>query len=779
MEHDEGEAEAPGPAGLFPIEEAASGGRTAGGVLLAERDPVARVAIDTRVPHLDRLFDYHVPAELDETAQPGTRVRIAFHHRETVAWLVERVPSSDSSVPLQPLRGVVSPVRALTPETWALVRAVAARSAGLDSDVLRLAVPPRAAGAEKRYLARQADAEEQPRPTWTADGAVAEDEGGGDAASPTEAEDASGAGSGDSAAAEGHRPAETSADAAGAGTTGEPDAGADPSAGEGGSQPEILSGTDPAPADEAPRSDWEQYLGGPEFLAALSDAENPAVRRVAAFAPSGGRDWADLTARACAATLASGRRALVVVADNGRLDRLEAALGRLVDAERIARLSNDAGLSTRYAQFLRALSGEAWVVIGTRSAAFAPLPDLGLVACFDDGDSNLIERQAPYSHARDVLLLRAQQQGCSALFGGYAVSPEAQRLVQTGWALPLALPRPELRRASPHIVATSDSFERTRDPLAALARIPQTAHRIAREALASGPVLVQVARTGYAPSLACQRCRASARCPHCHGPLRLEKDSRAQATCRWCHRGVADWRGPECGSDRWRLTTVGALRTAEELGRAFPQVPVVNSSAESVRSEVGSAPSLVVAPPGAEPRAAGGYQAALLLDGDRMLARDSLRAGEDVLRRWMNACALVKPREEGGRVVCTAEESGPLAALIRWDPAGFSARELAERHELGLPPAVRIAAITGPRAAVEAFLVALDAPAIAPPPALRVLDAVPLSDDDAEDEYRALLFMSYAAAPAVTRALRGIRAGFSAHRRYGPVQVRCDGIDLL
>ncbi|WP_129657934.1 primosomal protein N' [Rothia halotolerans] len=794
-----GEAEAPGPAGLFPIEEAAPGGRTSGGVVLAERDPVARVAIDTRVPHLDRLFDYHVPAELDEEAQPGTRVRIAFHHRETVAWLVERVPSSDSSVPLQPLRGVLSPVRALTPETWALVRAVAARSAGLDSDVLRLAVPPRAAGAEKRHLARAADAEEQPRPAWTA----AEGEGGEDAVLPAEADPASGAGAGESAAAEGHRPADASEENEGAAAVegaeadeGSPAGGASggtedsvsagtsdsvgsPAADEGASAVEHASVPDHAPAEEASGSGWEPYLGGPEFLAALSDAEHPAVRRVAAFAPSGGRDWAELTARACAATLTSGRRALVVVADNGRLDRLEAALGRLVDAERIARLSNDAGLSTRYAQFLRALSGEAWVVIGTRSAAFAPVPDLGLVACFDDGDSNLIERQAPYSHARDVLLLRAQQQGCSALFGGYAVSPEAQRLVQTGWALPLALPRPELRLASPHIVATSDSFERTRDPLAALARIPQTAHRVAREALASGPVLVQVARTGYAPSLACQRCRASARCPHCHGPLRLEKDSRAQATCRWCHRGVAEWRCPECGSDRWRLTTVGALRTAEELGRAFPQVPVVNSSAESVRSEVGSAPSLVVATPGAEPRAAGGYQAALLLDGDRMLARDSLRAGEDVLRRWMNACALVKPREEGGRVVCTAEESGPLAALVRWDPAGFSARELAERHELGLPPAVRIAAITGPRAAVEAFLVALDAPAVAPPPALRVLDAVPLSDDDAEDEYRALLFMSYAAAPAVTRALRGIRAGFSAHRRYGPVQIRCDGIDLL
>lgn len=820
MDHEEASTELPGMAGLFPAEDAApSGVVSAGGIELAERDPVARIAIDTRVPHLDRLFDYAVPAELDADAQPGTRVRIAFHHRETVAWLVERVPTSRTTVPLQPLRGVVSTVRALTPETWELVRAVAARSAGLDSDVLRLAVPPRAAGAEKQYLARREDLADQPVPRWTGRGDAGAERGdagteaagtgvagasesgsdavaprpreaGSDAVAPspretrTTVEIGASAPSGESAAVEGFTPAgddgsdaDADADADG---NGDSDAHGDPAArvstdGDPAAQPPA----EPAAPTTSDAGGWSLYEGGAEFLEALADPGAPPARRVAAFAPSGERDWAELTARACAAVLASGRRALVVVADNTRLDRLESALGGVVDAERVARLSNDAGLSTRYSEFLRALSGEAWVVIGTRSAAFAPVADLGLVACFDDGDANLIERQAPYCHARDVLLLRAQQRSCSALFGGYAVSPEAQRLVQTGWARGLAPVRPDLRWASPHLRATSDSFERTRDPLAALARIPQTAHRVAKEALEHGPVLVQVARTGYAPSLACQRCRASARCPHCHGPLRLEKDSRSHATCRWCHRGVGDWRCPECGGDRWRLTTVGALRTAEELGRAFPQVPVINSSAENVRSEVGRAPSLVVATPGAEPRALGGYQAALLLDGDRMLARDSLRAAEDVLRRWMNAAALVKRRDEGGQVVCTAEESAPLAALVRWDPAGFSARELAERHELGLPPAVRIAAITGPRTAVEAFVQALDAPSIAPAPALRVLDAVPLSDDDADDEYRAIVFMSYAVAPAVTRALRGIRAAFSAHRRHGPVQVRCDGLDLL
>ncbi|MBE8528073.1 hypothetical protein ILP97_63280, partial [Amycolatopsis sp. H6(2020)] len=118
----------------------------------AAHRPVARVAIDTRVPHLDRLFDYEVPAELEEQAQPGVRVRVSFHGRVQVAWLVERVETSAAETSLRRILEVVSPLRLLTEQTWELVRAVAARMAGLDADVLRLAVPPRAARTEQAFL---------------------------------------------------------------------------------------------------------------------------------------------------------------------------------------------------------------------------------------------------------------------------------------------------------------------------------------------------------------------------------------------------------------------------------------------------------------------------------------------------------------------------------------------------------------------------------------------------------------------------------------------------
>ena len=181
--------------------------------------------------------------------------------------------------------------------------------------------------------------------------------------------------------------------------------------------------------------------------------------------------------------------------------------------------------------------------------------------------------------------------------------------------------------------------------------------------------------------------------------------------CGWCGQDEEAWHCPECGSFRLRAQVVGARRTAEELGRAFPAVPVRTSGREHVLDTVPGAPSLVVSTPGAEPVAEGGYAAALLLDGWAMLGRPDLRAGEDALRRWIGAAALVRPQGAGGTVVVVAEPTlRPVQALVRWDPVGHAVRELAERAELGFPPVSRMAAVAGPAEAVGEFLGAVDMP---------------------------------------------------------------------
>jgi primosomal protein N' (replication factor Y) len=188
----------------------------------------------------------------------------------------------------------------------------------------------------------------------------------------------------------------------------------------------------------------------------------------------------------------------------------------------------------------------------------------------------------------------------------------------------------------------------------------------------------------------------------------------------------------------------------------------------------------VIATPGAEPRAAGGYAAAILLDGWSLLARPSLRAGEEALRRWMNAAALVRPGTAGGKVILMAEPDLPPAqALIRWDPATHADRELAERAELGFPPAVRMAALSGADDDLRELLSAVTLPArtdvLGPVPAGRT-DHVPAHADAA---VRYLIRVPSTEGTALAVALRSGLAGRSAAKSQGQVRLQLDPGELI
>jgi primosomal protein N' (replication factor Y) (superfamily II helicase) len=455
----------------------------------------------------------------------------------------------------------------------------------------------------------------------------------------------------------------------------------------------------PAPVDP---SCWDAYGRGGQFLTAL--AESRAARAVWQALP--GEPWADRFAEAAAQTIRTGRAALAIVPDQRDLDALWRASTALIDENSVVALSAGLGPAARYRRWLAALRGRARLVIGTRSAVFAPLSDLGLVMVWADTDDTLAEPRAPYPHAREVAMLRAHQARCAALIGGYARTAEAHALVRSGWAHDIVAARPVVRARTPRVVALDDTgYADERDPGARTARIPSIALRAARSSLEAGaPVLVQVPRRGYIPSLACGRCRTIARCRHCTGPLSL-RERGPGAVCRWCARAEPTLRCTRCGSDAVRAVVVGARRTAEELGRAFVGTPVITSAGDAIVPEVADRPALVVATPGAEPRAPGGYGAALLLDTWALLGRQDLRAGEDALWRWMTAAALVRARGDGGVVTVVADSAIPtVQSLIRWDPVGHAEAELTARAEVGLPPSVHMAAIDGAAEAVAALL---------------------------------------------------------------------------
>jgi primosomal protein N' (replication factor Y) len=474
---------------------------------------------------------------------------------------------------------------------------------------------------------------------------------------------------------------------------------------------------EPLPPPGAPEAgSWDRYERGAGFLQSLASGGAP--RAVWNALP--GPEWSDELARAVAATLASGRGALVVLPDGRAVARVDAALTGLLGEGRHAVLTAEAGPEKRYREWLAVRRGSVRAVIGTRAAMFAPVQNLGLVAIWDDGDDSHSEQHAPQPHAREVLLLRAALDKCAFLLGSWSCTVEAAQLVESGWARPLVAVREQVRGAAP-LVRTVGDGDLARDEAARAARLPTLAWQAVREGLRHGPVLVQVPRRGYVPRMACANCRAPARCRHCSGPLQAQ-ESGADLRCGWCGRAEAAWHCPECGAHRLRAQVVGARRTAEELGRAFPAVAVRTSGREQVLDTVPGAPALVVSTPGAEPVAEGGYAAALLLDGWAMLGRPDLRAGEDALRRWMAAAALVRPQSAGGTVVVVAEPTlRPVQALVRWDPVGHAVRELAERAELGFPPVSRMAAVSGPGEAVTDFLRTVQLPGDA-----EVLGPVPL-----------------------------------------------------
>jgi primosomal protein N' (replication factor Y) (superfamily II helicase) len=692
---------------------------------VAEIDPVALVLVDVGLPHLDRPFEYLVPTSMADLAVPGARVKVRFAGQDVDGYILARTAKADHEGTLAPLRRAVAPEAVLTPEILALCREIASRYAGTLGDVVRLAVPPRHATAEKSL--------------------------------PKDV----------------------------------------PSA-------ETLNGPEPGIPVPEP-GPWLSYPAGTSFLRHIAAGDAPAASWLALPGQQGDADWPAAVAVAAGTSLSAGRGALIVVPDHRDVDRVDAALTSLLGAGQHVRLTAGQGPQARYTAWLKVLRGHVRCVVGTRAAVFAPVHDLGLVAWWDDGDDVLVEQRAPYPHVREVLRARARLEGAALLTGGFTRTTSVQQWVEAGEVRSVSADIATRRLTAPRVLVAGEGTDAERDGAAAHAHLPSVAWRAAKKALEHGPVLIQVPRRGYLPSLSCQTCREPARCARCHGPLALNAVG-GTPTCRWCAAVASEFECSGCGDVALRSSVVGARRTAEELGRAFPGVPVHTSGAGEVLASVSGKPGLVIATPGAEPVAENGYAATLLLDAWASMDRPTLNASEEALRRWLAAAALTRGESQGGvAVLCGAPTHTTLPlveALVRWDPEWFVARELAERVQLSLPPAVRMAQLVGSRVAVQRAVevagLADSVERLGPLPWVPVGPAAAArgaagaagvgaagaagafgADDGAPPTIQLLLRASLDEGPALTAALRAMKAIRSARKEPEPVSVRVDPVDGL
>ncbi|WP_342384278.1 primosomal protein N' family DNA-binding protein [Agrococcus sp. KRD186] len=565
----------------------------------------ARVVVDSRLPQLDRLFEYRVPPGMTGV-EPGVRVRVPLRgDRMTAGWVVETTDARAWEGEVADVEKVISPVPVLQPEVWALARAVADRAAGGAADVLRVAIPGRQARVEKQWLARERD----PLPAL----------------------------------------------------------------------PEVAEGDAVLPGlVEARRRVAIECAGGVAEVADASDADD-------------GTAWVGRWAVALAAiarqAVERGEQAIIVVPDHRDQRQLRIALTAAIGAERVVELDARQKNPERYRGFLRCLDGDPVAIIGPRSAVYAPAANLGLLAIWEDGDPLLSEPLAPWVHARDAALVRQSQSGCALVLAGHARSSDAERLVELDFL--------EHERLGAHRVRVLPSAL-TDDGR----RVPAAAFRAAKESVATRPVLVQVARPGHAPGLRCGDCGARARCTSCAGPL-TRRTRGAVPACRLCGRLAAAWHCQSCQGTTLTEVGRGSTRIAEELGRAFPGVPVMVADGEHERLTVDAKPRLVVATRGAEPIADGGYGAVLLLDGDTLLAREGLRVAEEAVRQWATARALAA---DGATIVLTGAGGATVTAITGDTTVPFAKAELAERRSLRFPPAVRTASVVGhPDAVAEAI----------------------------------------------------------------------------
>lgn len=674
---------------------------------LAADNPVARVLPLLDVPHLDRGFDYSVPVELAEDAQPGTRVRVTFHGRQVDGYLLERRTDSEYPGELTPLRKVISPHRVLTGSFRELVEWTARRYAGTVADVIRLAIPPRVSRIDKEDL-------------------------------PT---------------------------------------------------PRAVDSTTSINRElglpkESQRA-WARYRWGTSMVGALPSQR---VRAAWQLLPD-----EDLAARVCdliRIARRAGGAVLVLVPDQYDLDPLLTHVRDTLGSDGIVGLSAASGQAPRYRTWLQALYGAVDVVIGTRAAAFSPLPNLHTVLLLDDGNEIFSDPRAPYPHPRDVLAHRAEAEGANFLAAGWMVSIAMSQRVADGWAHYLQPERAELKASLPRITAPGDSDKALeQDPLARAARIPHAAFRAVKASLERGePALFQVPRRGYIPTLVCGYCHEPVSCRHCGGPLSLphgqgRADHAQVPLCRWCGTPEPRFTCPHCGSHKLRAATIGAGRTAEELGRAFPGFPIILSYGDERKETIPAGPAIVVSTPGSEPVTPTGYGALVMLDPWALTQRPDLSAEEDTLRLWCNAVRLVRPFTHGGEAIVAGDPADPLIqGLIRWDPCGVAERLRLERENAQLPPSQHLIAIDGEFAAVKECAAEIndEVPVTTLGPVeLPVFAALPSGNTDIDGELvRILLRVRPSQFAELLGAVRRIVRYRSARNGAVPVRIQVDPVHI-
>jgi primosomal protein N' (replication factor Y) len=418
--------------------------------------------------------------------------------------------------------------------------------------------------------------------------------------------------------------------------------------------------------------------------------------------------------RAIEAVVARGQQALVLVPEIALTPQLVSRFAARFDAP-LAVLHSSLTDQERLRAWRAARSGAAPVVIGTRSAIFAPLANPGLIVIDEEHDASYKQQEGFRYSARDLSLVRAQRLGIPVVLGSATPSLESLERVRSGRGTLLELPN-RTGGAKPPLLHLIDLRKHAETQGIAT----PTLLTMKKHLDAGGQVLLYLNRRGYAPSLFCPACGWVAPCPRCDARLTVHQRERA-LHCHHCgtHQPIPET-CPNC-FEPVKPVGQGTERIEETLGRLFPDLPLARIDRDAMRKR-GSLEEALERIHRGEVRILVGTQMltkghhfpdvslVVVLNADQGLFGTDFRASERLAQTIVQVAGRAGRAERAGEVLIQTEfpEHPLLAQLVTGGYDAFAEAALAERREAQWPPFTRIAVLRAEAAGRETPMAFLD-----------------------------------------------------------------------
>ena len=366
---------------------------------------------------------------------------------------------------------------------------------------------------------------------------------------------------------------------------------------------------------------------------------------------------------------------LLIVPDEKDVSTLSAVLSNHF-GDGFIELGSHLSKSLRYRNFLKTRYMTPKVIISTRSGVFAPLEKNATVIVLSDLDSSHYELHSPGWNTRDVTLLR--DHFTSLIFISPSHSLEIARLIEIGW-----LEKKLYKQKNTQRFLTNENGNSYVSSI--------------KKGISNGNVLVSVSEKGYANLFLCSKCRNTANC-ECGGKLQID-GSKKIPKCYLCQTEYKNWKCSFCADNRPFVIAKGIERTAEEIGRAIPKIAILVSSGNKQISSVPSGRHIVVSTAGSEPN--GVYSSVVMLDGEKIFNRPSLRAEELAKFHWFS---LLSKGSNSAEIFLSLPNHHPsVQCLLRGDSLANAASELNSRDKAKLPPFYRVAVVIGDKPEISKF----------------------------------------------------------------------------